>query len=219
MDSGPGACGESTAQNGVSASQKSKLAVRSRSAAVGRPLYIARRGFLRTQCRSRHHQRASLRRKPTSEFMSLVRRGPSLNEVREASTRLGPTHHRLREEARAEVCHIAHRVCHAQGSRCVCECDLETPNECSCMSTARDRRAGMRAEAYRSMAYERGGHGQLCHVQAAVCQVLVDGDPPCRRHRNAFWHSSLGSLGPSYRRGVNKSKSQKMQKASTWRHW
>ena len=29
----------------------------------------------------------------------------------------------------------------------------------------------------------------------------------------------LGSLGPSYRRGVNMSKSKKSQKASTWRHW
>ena len=41
----------------------------------------------------------------------------------------------------------------------------------------------MRAEAYRSMADERG---QLCHVQAAVCQVLVDGDLPWRRRENAF---------------------------------
>ena len=51
------------------------------------------------------------------------------------------------------------------------------------MSTARDRRARMWAEAYRSMADERG---QLCHVQAAVCHVLVDGEMRWRRGENAF---------------------------------
>jgi len=35
-----------------------------------------------------------------------------------------------------------------------------------CKSTARDRRARMRAEAYRSMAY---AHGQLWHISAARC--------------------------------------------------
>ena len=47
---------------------------------------------------------------------------------------------------------------------------LATLIGCICLGTARDLRAGMRAEAYRSMADERG---QLCHLQAAVWQVLV----------------------------------------------
>ena len=38
------------------------------------------------------------------------------------------------------------------------------------MSTARDPRAQMRAEAYHSMAY---AHGQLWHVSAALWQVHV----------------------------------------------
>ena len=80
------------------------------------------------------------------------------------------------------------------------------------MSTARDRRAGMRAEAYGSMTDERR---QLCHVQAAVCHVLVDGEMPWRRGENAFCHRGSGNLALSYRRGVNLSKSTNSQKAST----
>ena len=69
-----------------------------------------------------------------------------------------------------ELWHIAHRPAHAQAGRYVCECVGKNPGECMCKSTARDRRARMRAEAYRSMAY---AHGQLWHVSAALWQVYV----------------------------------------------
>eukprot|EP00964_Phaeocystis_antarctica_P022347 scaffold12390_cov35-Phaeocystis_antarctica.AAC.2 len=55
-----------------------------------------------------------------------------------------------------------------------------------CFSTASDARARKWADAHRSMT---DAHGQLWHVQAALWQVLVKGDPPCRRRRNAFWHA------------------------------
>ena len=80
------------------------------------------------------------------------------------------------------------------------------------LSTARDPHARMRADAYHSMADERG---QLWHVQAAVWQVLVDGEMPWRRGENAFCRRCSGNLEPSYRRGVNLSKSRDLQKAST----
>ena len=53
-----------------------------------------------------------------------------------------------------------------QSSEFMCECVGNNPGECMCKSTARDRRARMRAEAYRSMAY---AHGQLWHISAARC--------------------------------------------------
>ena len=122
-------------------------------------------------------------------------------------------HHTLREYARAKLPHIAPHLPHTLSSRCVCECVLQISSSDMCFSTASDPRARKWADACRSMT---DAHGQLPHVQAALSQVLVDGDPPCRRRRNAFWHSPsslLGSLGPSYRRGVNMSKSKKSQKA------
>ena len=69
-----------------------------------------------------------------------------------------------------ELWHIAHRPAHAQASWYVCECVGEMPGECMSMSTVRDRRARMRAKAYRSMAY---AHEQLWHVSAALWQVHV----------------------------------------------
>eukprot|EP00964_Phaeocystis_antarctica_P062366 scaffold37355_cov78-Phaeocystis_antarctica.AAC.2 len=90
--------------------------------------------------------------------MSFVPSVMYLNVVRLVVARFGPTHHRLREEARAEVYHIAHRVCHAQGSRCVCECVLEMPRKYMCFSTASDPPARKWADAYRSMT---DAHGQL----------------------------------------------------------
>ena len=128
-------------------------------------------------------------------------------------------HHTLREYARAKLSHIAPHLSHTLSSRCVCECVLQISSSDMCFSTASDPRARKWADACRSMT---DAHSQLSHVQAALSQVLVDGDPPCRQRRNAFWHSPsglLGSLGPSYRRGVNMSKSKKSQKVSTWRHW
>ena len=77
-----------------------------------------------------------------------------------------------------ELCHIAHRVWHAQGSRCACECALETPSEGSCLSSASHPRAEIRAEAYHSMT---SAHGQRCHVSAAVCQVHVVEQSRARR--------------------------------------
>ena len=70
----------------------------------------------------------------------------------------------------------------------------------------------MRAEAYRSMADERG---QLWHVQAAVWQVLVDGEMPWRRGENAFCHRGSGNLELSYRRGGQFVEIYNPQKAST----
>ena len=54
------------------------------------------------------------------------------------------------------VSHLRSRRSHQQGSRWECECVLATPIGCFSVGTARDPRAGMRAEAYRSMADERG---------------------------------------------------------------
>ena len=51
----------------------------------------------------------------------------------------------------------------------------------------------MRAEAYRSMADERG---QVCHLQAAVCQVLVDRESRGRaRIRRAIAAAAAGGGG------------------------
>ena len=52
----------------------------------------------------------------------------------------------------------------------------------------------MRAEAYRSMADERG---QVCHLQAAACQVLVDRES----RRRARIRPAIAA--PVGRRGVN----------------
>ena len=65
------------------------------------------------------------------------------------------------------------------------------------MSTARDPRARMRAEAYHSMAY---AHGQLSHVSAAVSQahVLLEGrSDPARFPFCRFSASVSRALLPS----------------------
>ena len=76
-------------------------------------------------------------------------------------------------------------------------------SRCFSEGTARDHRAGMRAEAYRSMADERG---QVWQLQAAVWQVLVDRESRRRaRIRRAIaarpgrrGGQFSGSLGPAF---------------------
>ena len=66
------------------------------------------------------------------------------------------------------------------------------------MGTARDPRAEMRAEAYRSMADERG---QVWQLQAAVWQVLVDRESRRRARIVAAIAAPRGQRGVNFKDG------------------